>query len=183
MDVFEFYRKKGYSILCLQDTHFITESEPIIESQWGYQCIFNSYKSNARGVCILFNNNFEFHIHNIKKDGEGNFLAVDLTIEETRVTLVNIYGPNSDQPGFYENIRNIFLELDNEYFILCGDFNLVLNPDIDTYNYKYINNPKAREKLLEIMDDLQIVDYYRVLNPGKKIYTWRKKNTFKAKSP
>lgn len=147
-----FIEKKGYSILCLQDTHFITESEPIIESQWGYQCIFNSYKSNARGVCILFNNNFEFHIHNIKKDGEGNFLAVDLTIEETRVTLVNIYGPNSDQPGFYENIRNIFLELDNEYFILCGDFNLVLNPDIDTYNYKYINNPKAREKLLEIMD-------------------------------
>lgn len=179
MDVFEFYRKKGYSILCLQDTHFITESEPIIESQWGYQCIFNSYKSNARGVCLLFNNSFEFHIHNIKKDGEGNFLAVDLTIEETRVTLVNIYGPNSDQPGFYENIRNIFLELDNEYFILCGDFNLVLNPDIDTYNYKYINNPKAREKLLEIMDDLQIVDYYRVLNPGKKIYTWRKKTPLK----
>lgn len=67
MDVFEFYRKKGYSILCLQDTHFITESEPIIESQWGYQCIFNSYKSNARGVCIMFNNNFEFQIHNIKK--------------------------------------------------------------------------------------------------------------------
>lgn len=179
MDVFEFYRKKGYSILCLQDTHFITESEPIIESQWGYQCIFNSYKSNARGVCIMFNNNFEFQIHKIKKDGEGNLLAVDLTVEETRVTLVNIYGPNSDQPGFYENIRNMFLELDNEYFILCGDFNLVLNPDIDTYNYISINNPKAREKLLEIMDDLQLVDYYRVLNPGKKIFTWRKKTPLK----
>lgn len=119
----------------------------------------------------------------LKKDGEGNLLAVDLTIEETRVTLVNIYGPNSDQPGFYENIRNMFLELDNEYFILCGDFNLVLNPDIDTHNYISINNPKAREKLLEIMDDLQLVDYYRVLNPGKKIFTWRKKNALKAKSP
>lgn len=77
----------------------------------------------------------------------------------------------------------MFLELDNEYFILCGDFNLVLNPDIDTYNYISINNPKAREKLLEIMDDLQLVDYYRVLNPGKKIFTWRKKNALKAKSP
>lgn len=97
----------------------------------------------------MFNNNFEFQIHNIKKDGEGNLLAVDLTIEETRVTLVNIYGPNSDQPGFYENIRNIFLELDSEYFMLFGDFNLVLNPDIDTYNYTSINNPKAREKLLK----------------------------------
>lgn len=67
-------------------------------------------------------------------------------IEETRVTLVNIFGPNSDQPGFYEKIRNMFLELDSEYFILCGEFNLVLNPDIDTYNFTSINNPKAREK-------------------------------------
>ena len=72
---------------------------------------------------------------------------------------------------FFENIRNIFLELDNEYYILCGDFNLVLDQDLDTYNYTNVNNPKAREKLLEIMDDLQIVDYFRFLNPDKKIYT------------
>lgn len=77
----------------------------------------------------------------------------------------------------------MFLELDIEYFILCGDFNLVLNPDVDTYNYISINNPKAREKLLEIMDDLQLVDYYRVLNPGKKNIYMEKKNALKAKSP
>ena len=29
------------------------------------------------------------------------------------------------------------------------------------------------------MDDLQIVDYFRVLNPDKKIYTWRKKTPLK----
>lgn len=151
------------------------ESEFIIELQWGYQCIFNFYKFNVCGVCILFNNNFEFYIYNIKKDGEGNFFVVDFIIEEIRVIFVNIYGLNFDQLGFYENIRNIFLELDNEYFILCGDFNFVFNLDIDIYNYKYINNLKVREKFLEIMDDLQIVDYYRVLNLGKKIYIWRKK--------
>ena len=65
------------------------------------------------------------------------------------------------------------MEFDNEYFILCGDFNLTLNPSLDTYNYCGINNPKAREKTLEIMEDLQLLDYYRVLNPDKKTYTWR----------
>lgn len=60
-----------------------------------------------------------------------NLFGVDLTIEGTRITLVNICGSNSHKPGFYENIRNIFLELCNEYFILCGYFNLVLNQDID----------------------------------------------------
>lgn len=29
------------------------------------------------------------------------------------------------------------------------------------------------------MDDLQLLDYYRVLHPDKKAYTWRKKNPLK----
>ena len=41
------------SILCLQDTHFITAQETFIESQWGYKCYLNSYMS-IRGLCVFF---------------------------------------------------------------------------------------------------------------------------------
>ena len=84
---------------------------------------------------------------------------LDLSIEDNRVTLINIYDPNTDSPQFYENVRDVFLEFDNEYFILCGDFNLVLNPSQDTYNYCSINtcNPKALRKILEIVEDLQLI--------------------------
>ena len=42
------------------------------------------------------------------------------------------------------------------------DFNLVVNPSLDTENYcGTINNPKARDKLLEVTSDLQGLDYYR----------------------
>ena len=37
--------------------------------------------------------------------------------------------------------RHVFSEFDDEYFILCGDFNLALNPSQDTYNYCRVNNP------------------------------------------
>lgn len=99
------------------------------------------------------------------------FLAIDITIEENRVTIVNIYGPNFDNPCFYEKFRDIFFNLDNDYFILCGDFNLVLNPLLDTENYSNVNNPKARDKVLELMKDLQLVDYYRILSPSKNVFT------------
>ena len=102
-------------------------------------------------------------------------LALDLTIEENNVTLINIYGPNVDSPLFYELVRDAFLEFDNEYYILCGDLNLTLNLTIDTYNYLHINNPNAREFFIEIMEDLQLVYYYRILHPEKRVYTWRKK--------
>jgi exonuclease III len=92
-----------------------------------------------------------------------------------QTTLINIYGPNSDCPKFYEKIRECFMEFDNDFFILCGDFNIALNQTLDTQNYCHVNNPKARDKLIEIMNDIHLVDYYRVLNPCNKIFTWRKK--------
>lgn len=52
-------------------------------------------------------------------------------------------------PKFYLYVQEIFLELNNDTFVLVGDFNLALNSVIETTNYNSINNPKAREKLLE----------------------------------
>ena len=61
-DVFHYLRDKKYSIYCLQDTHFEEKTEKYIQSEWGYKAFFASYRSNSRGVAVLFNNNFEFKI-------------------------------------------------------------------------------------------------------------------------
>ena len=74
LDVLNFYKNKNYSIIYLQDTHFIPEIKPYIKAQWGFKCFFNSFRSNARGVAIMLNNNFEYEIHNEKRDSDGNFL-------------------------------------------------------------------------------------------------------------
>ena len=176
-DVLNYYKTKGYSLIYHQDTHFTNELEPIVEAQWGYRCIFNSFASNSRGGAILFNNNFELKLHREKKDKEGNILALDLNIDDNRITIINIYGPNDDNPEFYENIREYLLEFDNDYYIVCGDFNLALNPTLDTFNYSNINNPRARNKLIEIMNDLNLVDYYRILNPDEKYIHGEKKSS------
>ena len=36
-----------------------------------------------------------------------------------------------------------------------------------------MNNPNARDRNLEFMEDLQLVDYYRILHPEKRVYTWK----------
>ena len=107
-DVLNFYKSKNYSIVCFQDTHFVPDLEPYIESQWGYRCIFNSFTSNSRGVAIFFQNNFELKLHREKKDDAGNLLALDMNINENRVTLINIYGPNSDCPAFLRKSEMFF---------------------------------------------------------------------------
>ena len=49
-DVFDYLRRKNYSIYCIQDTHFTENTHQIVRSQWGFEC-FSSYgTSNSRGV-------------------------------------------------------------------------------------------------------------------------------------
>ncbi len=82
-----------------------------------------------------------------KHDPNGNFILLRHTIENNKFTLVCIYGPNSDDPLFYHKISEAIEEMENASCVICGDFNLVLDPNIDYHNYKSINNKKAREKL------------------------------------
>ena len=60
-----------------------------------------------------------------------------------------------------------------------GDYNLNLDPEIDTKNYCNINNPKAREKVLDMCAEFNLVDVWRVFNNDKAEYTWRTKSCSK----
>lgn len=179
-DVFKNLRMKNYNIYFLQDTHFNEKEEILIQSQWGSKAFFNSYKTNSRGVAILLNNNFEYKVHNVHKDDSGNYLILDTTIENMNLLLVNIYGPNLDTPNFYsEIIDKIDSCLNTQHIIMGGDFNLVMNKDSDSMNYKHLNNPKARMEVLKLIDTFNLVDIFRETNPNLKRYTWRRKNPIK----
>ena len=141
--------------------------------------LLNGKRTNARGVSILFSKNFEYTLTNIRKDEDGNLLIVDFITNNIKIMLVNVYAPNQDRPDFFENIQNILDENEQDYVLLCGDFNLVLNPSLDSYNYVNINNPMARLKLIQMMHDYQLVDFYRIYHPNSKRFTWRKKNPIK----
>ena len=57
---------------------------------------------------------------------------------------------------------------------MVGDWNLARNPDVDTYNYKQINNPRVREIVLEIMAEFDLTDNWREENPDEYTFTWRR---------
>ena len=92
--------------------------------------------------------------------------------------LCNIYTPNCDTPQFFQEIYGN-IETYNIPIILARDFNLVLNPEQDTNDYVNNNNPKAREEVLNIMLECNLINCWRELNLENKQFTWRKKNTDK----
>ena len=168
-------RTKNFSIICLVDTHFAKDQERRLTSEWGYKTFFSSFNKQSRGVAIFLNNNFEFKIHSYFNDTNGNLLILDIEIDKHRITLATLYGPNNDDPNFFEFLERKIIEMGNKDIIINGDWNLLLNPQIDGLNYKHINNPNARNKVLKIITELSLYDVWREENLEKRIYTWKRR--------
>ena len=107
-DLFHYLKSKKCHIYCLQDVHFTKPMENILHSEWQYDCLFSFGISNSRGVAILFSNDLDFTVHQHISDPEGNYIIVDITIDNNRLTLISLYAPNQDSPIFFSNIIKEF---------------------------------------------------------------------------
>ena len=178
-DVLNYYKELDPNILCLQDTHWTNKNIPDIKRIWNGEIVINGSSTNSRGVAILFSKNFEYEITNINKDTNGNLLDINITTNDLNVKIINIYAPNTDSPEFFSEIDNILYENNQDYTIVCGDFNLVLNPLMDARNYLNLNNPQARQTLLNTIETHNLCDIYRQKHPTIKRYTWRRTKPIK----
>ena len=87
----------------------------------------NHGSTNSRGVAVLISKSLPTKLHHTSKDSDGRWIILDITIQQQRYTLVNIYGPNSDDPNFFQEIFAEMSLYSNENVILGGDLNTVLS--------------------------------------------------------
>ena len=179
-DVIEYLKNTEANIICLQDTHWTKQDEREIRKLWNNDCYIHGTKTNARGVAVLFKNDFEHRVLEVETDNIGNMIYINIKINNDFILkLINIYAPNTDEPEFFAKIKDIITESTADYSIICGDFNLLLNPPIDSINYTNINNPSARREVLNMIENHELQDSFRYLYPDQRRYTWRRKNPTK----
>ena len=128
--IFHRYRK-SCEILCLQETHSCKEDEEIWTNEWGGRVIYSHGETNARGVAILFKRNLDVDVSQIYSDPCGRKVSCNVLSEETSFSLVAIYAPNKESPGFFTDVIHNEDNLSVKKIVI-GDFNLVLNPKLDS---------------------------------------------------
>ena len=74
-------------------------------------------------------------------------------------------------PNFFEKIQELAQNEIATHPLICDNFNLVLDPNKDSYNYSNVNSPHARTKVLKIMPELDLIDTFRKINPEKRRFT------------
>ena len=179
-DLYSWLRNKQYNIYCLQDIHCGPKFQDQFRNDWGSDVFFSCKTSNARGVAILFNNNFEYSISGQVGDEDGNCLGLKVQTENHEFALVTIYGPNRDDPDFYKiKLNKMISDFEVESVILCGDFNLVQDQNLDTFGYIHENNKRASLELKNLMNLHTLSDPWRYSFPTKKQYSWRNGNNSK----
>lgn len=178
-NVFDWLRRKNHSIYFIQETHSILRDEAKRMEEWEGKIIFSHGLKNSRGVMIMFKKNLKYTLQSTETDQQGRWVILNLIIEDKAYCLINLYGPNTDEPTFFQSIYNNIekTQLTNLQLIMAGDFNFVQNVYMDRKgNSTNRNHPNAQTEVAAIMNNLDLIDIWRIKNPKLKRYTWRRKN-------
>ena len=161
--MFNWLKTEAYDICLLQETHLLNCKIDDIKQEWGGNVFLNGVNSNKEGTCILINSKLNLEIVKHVIICNGRVHALDIIINEKEITIINIYGPNTDNTAFFQDLEDYILSNDDKSFIIAGDFNTVLNIDFDKRNGRQDTHKNSRIKFNSIIDTNNLVDVWRLL--------------------
>lgn len=179
-DVMHFIRKKRCNIVFLQDTHLTIKAIPYFNTLWNGKAYHSCFSSRSRGTSILISSNLSYNLIAEQESDCGNYHIILCEIHSESYLLVNVYGPNEDNPTFYKNLNKSIEKFDVDHIIVAGDFNFVMIPSSDSVNYVSENNIRAKQAFLEATYKYNLVDAWRRMHPDERKYTWLRNNPLKA---
>ena len=82
-------------------------------------------------------------------DTACRYILIQETLLNNRINLVNVYGPNDDNPKFFENVF-LLIGLYQEGSLMAGDFNCTFDPHLDHSS----SHSQSRKELKHFMTSM-----------------------------
>lgn len=174
----EWATQQKCDILLMQETHFTKEIEKKIRNDFPGELCYSHGLSNARGTAIWFKKNLNYKIITQHIDGEGRLLLINVEIDDSIFTIVNVYAPNKTKTRntFFKSVKSFIDQYCLGQIVIGGDFNDILSQnDTKAKNHKK-KFDKPVSNLKSIIKSLKLSDIWRVNNKNITQFTWSKKN-------
>ena len=113
-------------------------------------------------------------------DPKGRYIIIKALIQGEPLTIINIYGPNTDQDKstFFKQLQDVTSQYKitkNDHVIVCGDWNTILSGDLDKSGSTTIVGETVTLSMKSFLSDLGLVDIWRVKNPTTRRFTYRQR--------
>lgn len=141
-------KKEKAQIVLLQETH-MSQPEHAKLKRFGFKYVFSSsYTSgHRRGVATLISNSINYEHMSETIDEDGRFVKITGRVEGVDITLINVYAPPGSEWGLYRSVFDLMTN--SQGIVICGgDFNIRLNPTLDTSGTVMQNNPLVKKNLI-----------------------------------
>ena len=169
--VFRFLKRQKGDVYFLQETYGSKGIKFMWESEWGNKCIFAHRTTSSSGVAILLTKKTASKVSDISRDVEGRRLHCKLTVNEYTYALPNIYAPNRDEEGFFEEVFREVNRMECVFNVTGGDFNVIRDPMKDRNN-GVVYHKKCKAVIDAHIESQNEVDVWRMQHPDKKYFTY-----------
>ena len=170
-------KKCKFDIIALQETHFVKEDyETFMKKNWKGPIIYSEGSTNSKGICILFNNNFQNDKIKVLFLNE-RFILCSMEIGFELFFIGNVYAPNDKKSkliffNFLEKtIKDKLNDEQQKRLIVMGDFNCVMNNSKDIIS----GGPHPIETVQSLntfVNNSDLNDLWRSDNMYEKNYTF-----------
>lgn len=96
--------KFGSDILCIQESHFARDNSPHFAHP-KFPHIFSSHNTKKKkGVLTIIKDSISFQLLDSKIDRQGKYVILVAKIENSILTIANIYAPNKNPQQFLQKV-------------------------------------------------------------------------------
>ena len=175
--IFLYLKDHNSKIYFLQETYSQSEDEIIWKNEWGGEIFFSHGSRHSKGVCILLHPTVQNKIDYSFSDKAGRIVLITCVLNSLKLSLVNIYAPNSqsEQLDFLQNLNNCLIDKSEiSTLIVGGDWNCTLSK-IDKIGGTIWKPTNYRNLILTTMDAFDLVDIQRLRHPRLRKYSYESK--------
>lgn len=165
-------RREKVNVAFWQETHLSKVEHEKFKKMGFRNSFFSSDRTGKkRGVVILIPNSVHFELISEHKDREGRFVLVKGKLEHKEVTLCNVYAPPGSGVAFYKKLFNLIATEIYGTLVCAGDFNIILNPNLDTTN-RMRKGSSIEKQINKLLQELGLLDIWRHLHRSDREFTF-----------
>ncbi|XP_047666976.1 uncharacterized protein LOC125140843 [Tachysurus fulvidraco] len=140
----------------IQETHVGTQCVKILQNVPGWRSYFTVHSSRSKGVAILIKNSVPFEYICCDEDCCGGYIVLFCHLYGELYTLVNVYNHKEDR-NVLGRLKEYLLETAEGVLVVGGDFNTLLNPNIDRKPSSTRHSP-LKPILQDFTESLMLID-------------------------